>query len=169
MSTFRIQIPVPEVRVQRLCPEATLPVYASQGANGMDLYTIEEVLVPAHGQVLARTGLAMAIPKNWTGMIKTRSSLAARGLGTEAGVIDSDYRGEIRILLLNRTPNDVVIGPQVRVAQMLILFCPKANLVEGPLDQTERGSGGFGSTGTQQVETPETKEPEEPEAKEPEV
>lgn len=94
------------------------------------------------------TGLAVAIPTGYVGLIRDRSSLALAGLHTVAGVIDSDYRGEILVAVHNAGGSTLSIHHGDRVAQMLILPCPIVGMVEvADLPPTERGSGGFGSTG----------------------
>lgn len=120
------------------------------GDAGFDLRASAAVLIPAGEQVLVPTGLHCAIPVGWVGIIKDRSSVALRGLHTHAGVIDASYRGEVKILIANRSgaPFSVVIG--LKIAQMVII----PHLMSGTeasaysdLGESERGQGGFGSTG----------------------
>lgn len=141
------------VRVKRLTPNAVLPTYGSAEAAGADLYAcLEEPVVIQPGETAwIPTGLSLEVPKGCAGLIYARSSMGVkRGLApaNKVGVIDSDYRGEIRVVLLNhgKTPQTVDNGE--RVAQFLItpVFTPTYEEV-GELTDTDRGSGGFGSTG----------------------
>lgn len=139
-----------EIPVKRLKDEARMPAYASLGAAGMDLYAClsEPMRVSPGAGVLVPTGIAMAIPAGYVGLVRDRSSLAIAGLYTVAGVIDSDYRGEIKIAARNAGDSELVISPGDRVAQMLLLPCPRVELREADdLPSTQRGEGGFGSTG----------------------
>ena len=132
----------------------TLPAYATPGSAGMDLRAAiaAPMSIPAGDRVQIPTGLAMAIPKGFEGQVRARSGLAWRkGLAVinAPGTIDSDYRGEIKVLLVNLSSDEVEIPPGERVAQLVIApvvqveLCPVASLGE-----TQRGDGGFGSTGT---------------------
>ena len=136
--------------IKRLKAGARLPQYATTGAAGLDLYAClgEPLSIPPDGVSVIPTGLAMAIPDGHVGLIRDRSSLAVGGLHTVAGVIDSDYRGEVLVAVHNAAPWDRVVQPGERVAQILVLPCPAMDVVEAEdLSATERGSGGFGSTG----------------------
>ncbi len=133
---------------------AALPEYGSQGASGADLRAhLQAALTLAPGaRALVPTGLRMQIPPGLEGQVRPRSGLAAlSGLTVlnTPGTIDSDYRGEIKVLLVNLGQEDVTIRPGDRIAQ--IVFCPvvRVSLTRADaLVETERGSGGFGSTGT---------------------
>ncbi len=142
------------IRFQKLHPNAVIPQRATPGSAGMDLVAcIEEpVLLPAGGRAMIPTGLAMAIPTaGWVGLVYARSGLAVRHgitLSNSVGVIDSDYRGEIRVGLCNLGQEPYTIQPGERIAQLVIspvLLPPVEEADE--LDNTERGTGGFGSTG----------------------
>lgn len=142
------------IRFQKLHPNAVIPQRATPGSAGMDLVAcIEEpVLLPAGGRAMIPTGLAMAIPTaEWVGLVYARSGLAVRHgitLSNSVGVIDSDYRGEIRVGLCNLGQEPYTIQPGERIAQLVIspvLLPPVEEADE--LDNTERGTGGFGSTG----------------------
>lgn len=142
------------IRFQKLHPNAVIPQRATPGSAGMDLVAcIEEpVLLPAGGRAMIPTGLAMAIPTaEWVGLVYARSGLAVRHgitLSNSVGVIDSDYRGEIRVGLCNLGQEPYTIQPGERIAQLVIspvLLPPVEEADE--LDSTERGTGGFGSTG----------------------
>lgn len=139
-----------QVAVKRLRSGARLPLYATSGAAGLDLCAcLEEPLeVPPGSCRSIPTGLALAIPPGYVGLIRDRSSVATAGLQTVAGVIDSDYRGEVLVALHNAGRDPRIVRHGERVAQMLVLPCPRVEVVESSdLPPTERGEGGFGSTG----------------------
>ena len=141
------------MKFQKLRPDAKTPVYGSADAAGADLYACcgEETRIPAGKTVMVPTGIAVAIPKGHVGLIFARSSLGTkRGLApaNKVGVIDADYRGEIMVSLHNHSAEDQTIAPYERVAQMVIVpFVQMAYEEADDLDETERGTGGFGSTG----------------------
>lgn len=134
---------------KRLDPRAILPTRGSSASAGLDLYSIEELTIEAGQRVLARTGLAVAVPPGFYGRVAPRSGLAVKnGLDVLAGVIDSDYRGEVCCALLN-TGNERLKLPQgSRLCQLIIeqIILPSPGWVSD-LDETTRGEGGFGSTG----------------------
>lgn len=136
--------------VKLFSEDANIPTRGSEEAAGLDLYSVEDIVLWSGTRELIQTGVGMAIPKGYVGIVKSRSGLAARhGLEVGAGVIDSDYRGEIKVLLYNNSVNTYHIKSGDRVAQ--ILFIPVLVDVEVEqvykLDQTDRGYEGFGSTG----------------------
>lgn len=141
------------VRVKKLSPKAILPTYGSAEAAGADLYACLEnpVTIRAGETVFIPTGLALEVPKGCAGLVYARSSMGAkRGLApaNKVGVIDSDYRGEIRVVLLNHGTQTQTIAPGDRVAQLLITPVVTPQYVQAQeLDDTQRGAGGFGSTG----------------------
>jgi len=132
---------------------ATLPAYQTDGAAGMDLTSTQEVELQPLERKLVGTGIRVGIPVGFEGQIRPRSGLAVRhgiSMVNSPGTIDSDYRGEIKILLINLGDSVVKFAQGERIGQLVI--CPVARaawqLVPN-LDETDRGSGGFGSTGTQ--------------------
>lgn len=144
---------VPKVRVLRLDPTVDLPSYARAGDAGADLHAAEDLLLaPAGGRGLVGTGIALAIPAGWAGFVQPRSGLAMRHGVTclnTPGLIDSGYRDELRVLLINTDP---VAAYQVRrgdrIAQLVVQQVAHCDFVEtGELDETERGTGGFGHSG----------------------
>lgn len=142
------------IRVKRVGDVAVpLPKYQTNGAAGMDLHAAltEAIVVPPLGRVRVPTGLVFAIPENYEGQVRPRSGLAAKtGLTVlnSPGTIDSDYRGEVLVLLVNVSDKAVSIAPLDRIAQLVIAPVARAELVEAPeLDDTTRGTGGYGSTG----------------------
>lgn len=141
------------ISVKKLRETAQLPTYGSAGAGGADLYACleEEVLIAPGGTAFIPTGIAMEIPQGCVGLIYARSGMACkRGLApaNKVGVIDSDYRGEILVALYNHSHQDQKIADGERIAQMVItpVLTPEYILVE-ELSDTQRGLGGFGSTG----------------------
>lgn len=130
-----------------------LPYYATAGAAAIDLHACldEAVVIPAGGQVMIPTGIAAAIPEGYVGIMAVRSSMGIRHGITMAngiGVIDSDYRGPLSVGLYNLREEDYVVQPGDRIAQLLVVpvLCPELEIVS-ELPETERGTGGFGSTG----------------------
>lgn len=141
------------IRIKKLHPNAVIPTYGSLEAAGADIYACLEaaVTIPAGKTVFIPTGLAMEVPKGCAGLIYARSSMGSkRGLApaNKVGVIDSDYRGQVMVALHNHSQEDQVVNPGERVAQLIItpVFTPGFREVDD-LSETDRGSGGFGSTG----------------------
>lgn len=141
------------ISVKKLHPSAKLPVYGSAEAAGADLHAcLEEAITVMPGEsAWIPTGIALEVPKGCAGLVYARSGMAAkRGLApaNKVGVIDSDYRGEIKVVLLNHSQQPQVIEPGERIAQFVItpVLTPEYVLVD-ELSDTVRGIGGFGSTG----------------------
>ena len=143
------------VRVKRL-PHAAglpLPTYATADAAGADLLAaIDDDLVIAPGErSLVPTGLTIALPTGFEGQVRPRSGLALRhGLTVlnTPGTIDADYRGEVGVLLVNLGTEPVTVSRGMRIAQLVVARHARLHWIDGTLDETGRGSGGFGSTGT---------------------
>jgi len=134
---------------KKLDPRATLPARGSRAAAGLDLYSIEAVSLKPGQRAVARTGLAVAIPEGFYGRLAPRSGLATKqGLDVLAGVIDADYRGEIGCLLYNAGDKKIELAANTKICQLIIekIITPTAAWADD-LDDTERGGGGFGSTG----------------------
>ena len=111
----------PKLRIKKLHPSAQLPVKGSEHAAGYDLMSVEDSIVPSRGKVLIATGLSMAIPIGNYGRIAPRSGLAAKNfIDVGAGVIDADYRGEVKVLLFNFAETDFKIKQGDRIAQLII-------------------------------------------------
>lgn len=141
-----------EILVRRLDDRVPLPVRAHPGDAGLDLHAAEDVVLKPGERASVATGIAVAIPDGYAGFVVPRSGLAARngiGVVNAPGLIDSGYRGEIRVLLINLDPNEpfeLVKGE--RVAQLVIQRVEEATIREvDELPQSARGEGGFGSTG----------------------
>jgi dUTP pyrophosphatase len=126
-----------------------LPSYGSNGAAGIDLSAAHDYRIYPGAKAMIDTGFAWAIPNGHVGFIWPRSGLAAKhGIDTLAGVIDSDFRGQVRVILINHGDATVEIKAGDRVAQMVIQECARVTPVEvEELTDTARGDGGFGSTG----------------------
>ena len=134
----------------KLAKNAYKPTYATPGSAGMDLYATEDALIHPGAMYTAHIGVSLQIPSSYEGQVRIRSSWAKKGLivPNSPGTIDSDYRGDICILLRNVSQNPVIIERGARIAQ--IVFCPivRAELsIVYELEPSTRGSGGFGSTG----------------------
>ena len=144
-----------EVALLRLphARDLPLPAYQSEDAAGLDLVAaVEEAMILSPlGRALVPTGLAMALPSGYEAQVRPRSGLAAKHGVTvlnSPGTIDADYRGEIKVILINLSDTPFTIGRGERIAQMVIAPVSRARLVETEaLDATIRGDGGFGSTG----------------------
>lgn len=142
-----------DLPVLRLDPDLPLPAYARPGDAGVDLVARESVtLAPAGGRALVPTGIAIALPPGYAGFVQPRSGLAFRHGVTclnTPGLIDSGYRGELKVCLLNTdpsTPFEVTRGE--RIAQLVVQAVEHVNFVEvDTLDDTDRGAQGFGSSG----------------------
>ena len=142
-----------DLRIKKLSEKAVMPSYGSASAAGADLYSAEDEIVIAAGETkLVHTGLSMEIPEGYVGLIYARSGIASkRGLApsNKVGVIDSDYRGEIMVSLFNHSGETQTVAAGERVAQIVITPYLTVNFVEADdLSDTQRGEGGFGSTGT---------------------
>ncbi len=142
--------PLIQLHIQKLHPAATIPRYIRQGDAALDLYACEKLTIAAGGHTLVPTGIAMAIPHGFVGLIWDRSGIAAKNIvKTMGGVIDSNYRGEIKVIMHNHAdvPFEIEVG--TRVAQMVIQRVEQMETVEvSSLDtNTVRGVDGFGSSG----------------------
>ena len=139
-------------RIERDGKKPPVPFYATDGAAGLDLTVFgENVTVAPGGHAVVKTGICVAIPEGHVGLIFVRSSLGVkRGitLSNSVGVIDSDYRGELLVSLFNTATETAVLNEGERVAQLVVVPCPRHELLEcDELDKTDRGDGRFGSTG----------------------
>ena len=141
------------VNVKKLNENAVLPTYGSANAAGADIYACLDapLTIAPHETVMVHTGLAMEIPEGYAGLIYARSGLACKrnlAPANKVGVVDSDYRGEFMIALHNHGTAPQTIEPKERIAQLVITpYIVGQFEVVDELDKTERGAGGFGSTG----------------------
>ena len=141
------------VLIKKLDPKVTLPSYKTKGASGMDLiaFVKEKIVIKPQTSALIPTGLSVAFSEDYEIQIRPRSGLAAKNnisvLNTP-GTIDSDYRGELKIIIFNHSNHDFVVNNNDRIAQMVLTPIAKMELEEAnELPKTLRGEGGFGSTG----------------------
>jgi dUTP pyrophosphatase len=141
-----------ELACRRLTDDATLPTRAHEGDAGLDLYAAEAASLGPGERTSVGTGVAVEIPEGHAGLVLPRSGLAARhgiALVNAPGLIDAGYRGEVRVLLLNTDPEEVFeVASGDRIAQLIVTPCAPAEPVETlELSASERGVGGFGSSG----------------------
>lgn len=141
------------VNIKRLCEDVVLPSYAYTGDAGLDIRCIEDVDLQPLERKLVSTGLAIALPDGYAGFMQPRSGLAIkRGLSivNTPGLIDAHYRGELKVILINLNKDEVIhLDKGERIAQLVIQQVPAVVLNEvDELDETDRGAGGFGSSGT---------------------
>ena len=142
-----------EILIKRFSKEVTLPKYETDDSSGLDLsaWIDKNIEIEPGKSKVIPTGLAVAIPKNFEIQIRPRSGLAAKNqisvLNTP-GTIDADYRGELKVILINLSDKSFIVEKGLRIAQMVLCTVVKAKLKEvEALEDTKRGSGGFGSTG----------------------
>ena len=136
---------------KRVHPEAVLPVYAHPSDAGMDARSVEDVMIPAGGRALVHTGLVALIPPGFELQVRPRSGLALKSGVTvlnTPGTIDSGYRGEIGVILANFSESAFEVKKGDRIAQLVFAAVAQPLIVEASeIDETDRGAGGFGSTG----------------------
>ena len=147
MIDERINLPV-----KRLDDSVELPTYAYEGDAGLDLRASESVVLRPFERRLIGTGIAVAIPDGYAGFVQPRSGMALRqglSMANTPGLVDSHYRGELKVCAINLDPNtEIHISRGDRIAQLVIQRVPTVDLVEvKELDETDRGIGGFGSSG----------------------
>jgi len=137
------------IHVELVSEDAKMPTRATDGSAGLDLYACQSAVIGAGKRNLVDTGVSIAIPHGYVGLIWPRSGLALKkGLDVGAGVIDSDYRNVIGVLLFNHTDDPYRVEPGDRIAQILIQPAVMVQPVQvSSLDQTDRGQDGYGSTG----------------------
>jgi len=136
---------------RRIHPDAALPAYAHPGDAGMDVRSVADMVVPAHGRALVPTGLVMLLPPMYEAQVRPRSGLALKHGVTvlnTPGTIDAGYRGEVGVILFNSGDEDFQVRKGDKVAQIVIAPVTRPEIVETDVvDETDRGAGGFGSTG----------------------
>ncbi len=142
------------LRIKRLSPHAVLPRYQSEHAAGMDLHAAvaESIRIEPGEIVLVPCGFAMAVPVGYEAQVRPRSGLASRhgiSIPNAPGTIDSDFRGELMVSLINHARTPFTVEPKMRIAQLIVAPVARCLVEEAEeLDETVRGEGGFGSTGT---------------------
>ncbi|TKJ17257.1 deoxyuridine 5'-triphosphate nucleotidohydrolase [Candidatus Woesearchaeota archaeon B3_Woes] len=137
-----------EVKIQKI-EDVNLPHYANEHDAGLDIYSAEDLILKKGEKRVVKSGVKMAIPEGFVGLIWDKSGLAAKkGIHVMAGVIDSGYRGEIGVVLKNLGEEDFHVEKNMKIAQMLIQPIITAKIIESDsLEDSERGEGGFGSSG----------------------
>jgi dUTP pyrophosphatase len=144
--------PPPVLEVRRLDPELPVPSYAHPGDAGIDLYAADTTSIAPGARALIPTGVALAVPEGWVGLVHPRSGLAVdHGVTVlnAPGTIDAGYRGEVKVLLVNHGDEAFEVRHGQRVAQLLLVRVGRADVREVErLGMTVRGDGGFGSTGS---------------------
>ena len=145
--------PSTQVKIKISSPEATLPTKATPHSAGFDMYSAEQTTIPPSTQKLIDTKVSMEIPTKYFGMLKSRSGLALKhNIHVQAGIIDSDYRGHIKILLTNESDTPFEITQGMRIAQLIIFHIPNIELLTSDnLTETNRNTKGFGSSGTHKL------------------
>lgn len=136
------------LKIEKVNKAAKLPVRAHESDAGLDLFSVDYYSIPPYGQALVETGIKMQIPNSCAGLIWDKSSLASQGITTMGGVIDAGYRGEIKVLIKNLSEDDFNIVPGQKIAQIIIQELSNIKIIEEKLEKdTNRGEGGFGSSG----------------------
>ena len=140
-----------KVLFRKIDPAAQLPAYAHPGDAGMDVFSVEDVTLPPGGRVLVHTGLVMQLPPDAEAQVRPRSGLALKHGVTvlnAPGTIDAGYRGEVGVILVNLGAEPFHVEKGMKIAQMVVAPVVRAEVAETSVtDDTERGAGGFGSTG----------------------
>ena len=140
-----------KVFFKKLRPEAVLPSYAHPGDAGMDVCSVDQLEIPAGGRQLVKTGLVIILPNGYEAQVRSRSGLALKygvSVLNSPGTIDEGYRGEVGVILANFGDQPFVVKPGDRIAQIVVSPVQQAEIVETQeIDSTDRGAGGFGSTG----------------------
>lgn len=146
MSPPALVLPITKIHA-----EAILPHYAHPGDSGMDLYSIEEVVIAAGATAFVHTGLKIAVPEHYEAQVRPKSGLALKHAVTvlnAPGTVDSGYRGELCVILINHGKEAFHVQKHTKIAQMVICPVIRAEITEvASLNETARGEGGFGSTG----------------------
>ena len=139
------------LRFKKVHPEAVLPAYAHASDAGMDVRSVEDVVIPAGGRALVHTGLVMLLPPGYEAQVRPRSGLALKHGVTvlnTPGTIDSGYRGEVGVILANFGGEGFAVAKGDKIAQIVVAPVTQAAIEEAyEIDETDRGAGGFGSTG----------------------
>lgn len=137
-----------KIKIRKLHPDAVIPKYACEGDAGMDLYSIENLTLKSKHRVKIKTGISIELPLGYVSLIWDKSGIASQGIKTMGGVLDSGYRGEYIVVLVNLSSVDFEIKKGQKIAQLLIQKVENPNIeIVDELSPTERGEGGFGSTG----------------------
>ncbi|MGT0096829.1 dUTP diphosphatase [Helicobacter pylori] len=140
-----------KIKIQKIHPNALIPKYQTEGSSGFDLHAVEEVTIKPHSVGLVKIGICLSLEAGYELQVRTRSGLALNHqvvVLNSPGTVDNDYRGEIKVILANLSDKDFKVQVGDRIAQGVVQKTYKAEFIECErLDETSRGSGGFGSTG----------------------
>jgi len=140
-----------KLNIKKLVPDAVIPHYAHPGDAGLDLFSCEELTLNAGESCMVKTGISIELPPGTEGQVRPRSGLAAKHQVTvlnSPGTIDEGYRGEVKVILINHGKTDFEIHRGMKIAQLLVKPVVRAEVFEvAELSDTQRGTGGFGSTG----------------------
>ncbi|GAA7320612.1 dUTP diphosphatase [Helicobacter pylori] len=140
-----------KIKIQKIHPNALIPEYQTEGSSGFDLHAVEEVMIKSHSVGLVKIGICLSLEVGYELQVRTRSGLALNHqvmVLNSPGTVDNDYRGEIKVILANLSDKDFKVQVGDRIAQGVVQKTYKAEFIECErLDETSRGSGGFGSTG----------------------
>ncbi|WP_187894696.1 dUTP diphosphatase [Helicobacter pylori] len=140
-----------KIKIQKIHPNALIPKYQTEGSSGFDLHAVEEVMIKPHSVGLVKIGICLSLEVGYELQVRTRSGLALNHqvmVLNSPGTVDNDYRGEIKVILANLSNKDFKVQVGDRIAQGVVQKTYKAEFIECErLDETSRGSGGFGSTG----------------------
>ncbi len=140
-----------KIKIQKIHPNALIPKYQTEGSSGFDLHAVEEVTIKPHSVGLVKIGICLSLEVGYELQVRSRSGLALNHqvmVLNSPGTVDNDYRGEIKVILANLSDKDFKVQIGDRIAQGVVQKTYKAEFIECErLDETSRGSGGFGSTG----------------------
>ncbi|MFT2644939.1 dUTP diphosphatase [Helicobacter pylori] len=140
-----------KIKIQKIHPNALIPKYQTEGSSGFDLHAVEEVMIKPHSVGLVKIGICLSLEVGYELQVRTRSGLALNHqvmVLNSPGTVDNDYRGEIKVILANLSDKDFKVQVGDRIAQGVVQKTYNAEFIEcEQLDETSRGSGGFGSTG----------------------
>ena len=136
-----------EILIKKNNEQATIPTQATEGDAGYDLYSLEEVTLAPMARAVVKTGISIAIPMGFYGRVAPRSGLAVKkGLDVLAGVVDAGYRGDVGVVLINLSSENITLEKQSKVAQLIFEKCHDVDWIEtADLSDSERGKGGYGS------------------------
>ncbi|GAA7386802.1 dUTP diphosphatase [Helicobacter pylori] len=144
-----------KIKIQKIHPNALIPKYQTDGSSGFDLHAVEEVMIKPHSVGLVKIGICLSLEVGYELQVRTRSGLALNHqvmVLNSPGTVDNDYRGEIKVILANLSDKDFKVQVGDRIAQGVVQKTYKAEFIEcEQLDETLRGSGGFGSTGVSEA------------------
>jgi dUTP pyrophosphatase len=137
-----------DIRIKKIHQNAKVPAYAHAGDAGLDLFSCVDMVIEPGETMPVPTGIRMAIPAGYVGLVWDKSGLSIKGVHRLAGVVDAGYRGEVRVVMVNLGRDPFIVKAGMKIAQMLIQPVEAPTIVEADdLDDTSRGEGGFGSTG----------------------